>query len=111
MRTRAERRHNDLIKALRKRSITRNVYHINKADEENPYQTFNIIRRVRGDDKYGYYGNLHQYSKNKIHCSDGYYLKTNNRGRKKYYGQGCKLWKASDLRKIVRLEEEYGLYI
>ena len=25
---------------------------------------------------------------------------------KKYYGQGCKLWKASDLKKIARLEEQ-----
>lgn len=107
MRTRAERRHNDLIKALRKRSITRNVYHINKADEENPCQIFNVIRRVRGDDRYGYYGNLHQYSKNKIHNSYPYgNMKTNNRGRQKYYGQGGKLWKPSDLRKVIGLEEQ-----
>ncbi len=107
MRTRAERRHNNLIKALRKRSITRNVYHINKADEENPCQIFNVIRRVRGDDKHGYYGNLHQYSKNKIHSSYPYgNIKTNNRGRQKYYGQGGKLWKPHDLRQVVELEEQ-----
>ena len=56
------------------------------------------------------YDNLHQYSKNKIHCfhradaHDG--IKTNNRGRKKYYGQASKRWKASDLRKVVALEEQ-----
>lgn len=106
MRNKAERRHNNLIKALRKRSITRNVYHINEA-EENPYQTFCVVRKVRGDDKHGYYGNLHQYSKNKIHSSYPYgNMKTNNRGRQKYYGQGGKLWKPSDLRKIIRLEEQ-----
>ena len=102
MRTRAERRHNNLIKALRKRYITRNVYHINKADEENPCQIFNIIRRVRGDDKYGYYGNLHQYSKNKIHCScPDCSEKTNQKvkGRKKNY-------KISDQKKINQLDYE-----
>ena len=53
------------------------------------------------------YDNLHQYSKNKIHVSDAHGgKKTNNRGRKKYYGQGCKLWKASDLRKVVGLMEQ-----
>ena len=45
--------------------------------------------------------------KNKIHVSDAHGgKKTNNRGRKKYYGQGCKLWKASDLRKVVGLMEQ-----
>jgi hypothetical protein len=53
------------------------------------------------------YDNLHQYSKNKIHLSDAHGgKKTNNRGRKKYYGQGCKLWKPHDLRQVVRLEEQ-----
>ena len=45
MRTRAERRHNNLSKARRKRNICRTTYH------------------------YDWYDNLHQYSKNKIHCS------------------------------------------
>lgn len=91
MRTRAERRHNNWHKAIRKQEL---------------YRCF--MSYCTNDDLYD---NLHQYSKNKIHCSDGYYLKTNNRGRKKYYGQGCKLWKASDLRKITRLKDEYELYI
>lgn len=45
MRTKAERRHKDWTKAIRKMKICR--------------------------DNYGwqYYDNLHQYSKNKIHCS------------------------------------------
>ena len=46
MRTRAERRKNDFNKAIRKKNIV--------------------------DDLHGYlpeYDNLHQYSKNKIHCS------------------------------------------
>ena len=51
MRTRAERRHNDKKKALRKRYITRNAYYSYSIDMQE------------------YYDNLHQYSKNKIHCS------------------------------------------
>lgn len=47
MRTRAERRHLDRTKALRKRAITREIY---------------------GSD-FEYYRDLHTYSKNKIHCS------------------------------------------
>ncbi len=54
MRTRAERRHNDFKKAIRKRNITRSVYWDGWNDGKNNYD---------------YYDNLHQYSKNKIHCS------------------------------------------
>jgi len=48
MRTTAEKRHNDWKKAIRKRNIDR---------ERNP------------NDTHDWYDNLHQYSKNKIHCS------------------------------------------
>ncbi|MDV3426914.1 MAG: hypothetical protein LIR50_06965 [Bacillota bacterium] len=44
-RTSAERRHNDWTKAIRKRNICHEAY------------------------RWEYYDNLHQYSKNKIHCS------------------------------------------
>ena len=44
-RTMSERRHNNIKKALRKRNICKHNYGFN------------------------YYDNLHQYSKNKIHCS------------------------------------------
>ena len=90
MKSRAERRHLDFIKAIRKRRLYKDCFK-NYIEEEK-------------------YDNLHQYSKNKIHCfhradaHDG--IKTNNRGRKKYYGQASKRWKASDLRKIVALEEQ-----
>lgn len=90
MKSRAERRHLDFIKAIRKRRLYKDCFK-NYTDEEK-------------------YDNLHQYSKNKIHCfhradaHDG--IKTNNRGRKKYYGQASKRWKASDLRKVVALEEQ-----
>ena len=86
MRPRALRRHNDRKKALRKRRIVEDCYIL--------YDS-------------GYYDNLHQYSKNKIHCSCPMCTqKTNNRGRNKWYGKGCKNWKHSDLIKIGRLESQ-----
>ena len=93
MRTRAEHRHNDKKKALRKRWITRNAYYSYSIDMQE------------------YYDNLHQYSKNKIHCSCPMCAKkTNNRGRHKYYGKGSKNWKHSDLIKIMRLAYEQEFY-
>ncbi len=84
MRTRAERRHNNIVKALRKRYITRNAYYSYMQE---------------------YYDNLHQYSKNKIHCSCPMCTqKTNNRGRRKWYGKGSKNWKHSDLVKLAKLD-------
>ena len=84
MRTHAEKRHNDWKKAIRKRNITK-TWHL----------------------KNDYYDNLHQYSKNKIHCSCPMCsFKTNNRGRAKWYGIGRKNWKHSDLIKINRLESQ-----
>ena len=87
MRTTVERRKNDWAKAIRKQKLYR--YFMSYCKDEDLYD------------------NLHQYSKNKIHVSDAYGgNKTNNRGRKKYYGQACKLWKASDLKKVVGLMEQ-----
>ena len=64
MRTRAERRHNDVRKALRKRNIVRTVYS-SFVDSE-------------------WYDNLHQYSKNKIHCSCPMCsAKTKNKGKRR----------------------------
>ena len=87
MRNRGIRRHNDWTKAIRKQKLYR--YYMGYCTDEDLYD------------------NLHQYSKNKIHVSDVHGgKKTNNRNRKKYYGQGCKLWKPSDLRQVVNLEEQ-----
>ena len=84
MRTLAEKRHNDVKKALRKRNICREAY------------------------KWEYYNNLHQYSKNKIHCSCPICsAKTNVQS---IYKHGRKNWKPSDIRKINKLNysiEEY----
>ena len=71
-RTRAERRHNDFKKAIRKRKLAKEVYW---ADPMNP-------------EKWEWYDNLHQYSKNKIHCSCSHCSsKTKNKGhRRKNHG-------------------------
>lgn len=66
MRTRAERRHNDWTKAKRKKAIS------------DAYSCFGFL--------HPWYDNLHQYSKNKIHCSCGMcsrYHKTKNKGHKR----------------------------
>lgn len=85
-RTRAERRHNNIKKAIRKRKISEKHY------------------------GWSYYENLHQYSKNKIHCSCNLCrAKTNPRAHKGITATSCKhgkYWAPSDLRKIMRLEEE-----
>lgn len=58
MRTRAERRKNDYNKAIRKKNIAEEHY------------------------GFSYYNNVHQYSKNKIHCSCPLCsAKTNGKGR------------------------------
>ena len=81
MRNRAERRHNDWRKARRKRRI---------------------IRAYGWD----YYDNLHQYSKNKIHCSCPMCSeKTNNKGRK-VWGVSRRNWCMMDRRRIEEMEDQ-----
>lgn len=77
-------------KALRKRRISRLIY--------------------LGD--VDYYDNLHQYSKNKIHCSCPLCSqKTKNKGKRKKGNYNRALnYKASDYRKIERLENEREEY-
>lgn len=75
---RAERRFRDKTKALRKKKIS-DAWMGNRP----------------------YYNNLHQYSKNKIHCSCPFCtIKTNE-----WFGKSNN-WKHSDLIKILRLEEQ-----
>ena len=76
-------------KALRKRQIARNVYRLDNSD---------------------YYDSLHQYSKNKIHCSCAYCSKkTRNKGyrrtAKKNYNRSIN-WKKSDLIKIEAMSTD-----
>ena len=72
-------------KALRKRRITKEVYH-----EE------------------GYYDNLHQYSKNKIHCScPECSAKTRNKGKHRAKARGYEKsinYKFSDLKKTTAMD-------
>lgn len=83
-RTRAERRHRDYAKARRKRKITKEVYW----SEPNS--------------DWEYYDSLHQYSKNKIHCSCPMCRaktkkKDNVLGTFHRHGKN---WKHSDLQKL-----------
>ena len=85
MKSRAERRHDDWTKAIRKRNIDRDL------------QSSLFC--------YDWYDNLHQYSKNKIHCSCPLCAaKTSNKGWYAYYGGGTKNWKISDRRKMDEMD-------
>lgn len=80
-------------KALRKRRIAEEVYW--------------------GGKDHPYYDNLHQYSKNKIHCScPTCSPKTRNKGRRdrKNYMRSLN-YKASELRRQVAMDEEELEYI
>ena len=81
MRTSAEKRHNDWKKAIRKRNITRN-WHL----------------------KQDYYDNLHQYSKNKIHCSCP--MCRAKTGKRKSWGTNSKNWSISDEKRIEEMEDQ-----
>lgn len=75
-------------KALRKRRITEEVYYGGK---EHPY-----------------YNNLHQYSKNKIHCSCPMCSpKTRNKGRRdrKNYMRSLN-YKVSELKRQISMDDE-----
>lgn len=87
MRTRAEKRHNDWKKAIRKRRIDR---------ERDP------------NDTHDWYDNLHQYSKNKIHCSCPMCSrKTNNKNRKGARGwEPSKNWRVKDEKRIEEMKNQ-----
>lgn len=87
--TGGENRRKSILKALRKRRIDQDIY--GYLDREH-----------------GYYKNLHQYSKNKIHCSCPICSsKTSGKGisRFKRVIPGAD-YKISDVRKIQKLEYE-----
>jgi len=78
MRNRGWRRKKDFAKAKRKKNIDLATTYYNYKEINNifcPWQHYT---------QYGLYNNLHQYSKNKIHCSCGLCTaKTRNKGRKR----------------------------
>ena len=84
MRNEAEKRHNDWRKAIRKRNIVRDIY---------------------GWDE-GWYDNLHQYSKNKIHCSCPLCAsKTRGKTVKKTGGPG-ENWSIQDEKRIEEMNDQ-----
>ena len=86
--TGGENRRRSILKALRKRKIDKQV---------------TWYSEERG---YGFYDNLHQYSKNKIHCSCPMCsAKTRNKGHSRHKGMVPGInYKISDIKKIQRLE-------
>ena len=79
-------------KALRKRRLAREIYH------------------TWGKSDWEYYDNLHQFSKNKIHCSCPMCsTKTRNKGHRRYkvgnYNRNLN-YKASELRRLLAMDEE-----
>ena len=76
-------------KALNRRALARKIYRYSEED---------------------YYDNLHQYSKNKIHCSCPMCsTKTRNKGHRRYkagnYNRNLN-YKASELRRLLAMDEE-----
>lgn len=82
-------RRNSYLKAVRKQKLDMKLFHWWYSED-------------RG---YGLYDNLHQYSKNKIHCScPQCSAKTRNKGSSKHRSMSPSInYKISDQRKIDRL--------
>lgn len=94
MRTRVERRKKDYSKALRKKKLS-------------DYIDFNSVWDKQDEHLYD---NLHQYSKNKIHCScHRCSCKSKNKGKRRTLpGNYAPSYnpKISDIRKIERMDYE-----
>ena len=73
-----------------------------------------ITQHYPGSDTIPYYDNLHQYSKNKIHCSCPLCAeKTRNKGHRRYhkgnYNRALN-YKASELRRQISMDEQENNY-
>lgn len=88
-----ENRRLSILKALRKRKIDIAVSY--------PF----YYRRAIDEGHIGFYDNLHQYSKNKIHCSCPMCsAKTRNKGSSKHKGMSRPInYKHSDIKKVQRM--------
>lgn len=67
-----------------------------------------LARKIYPHDDRDYYDNLHQYSKNKIHCSCPMcQRKTRNKGRRdrKNYARALN-YKTTDLRRLVTMDQD-----
>ena len=79
MRDRGWRRKKDFAKAKRKKNIDLATTYYNYKEINNIFCPWQYCTQ------YGLYDNLHQYSKNKIHCSCAYCSsKTRNKGHKRH---------------------------
>ena len=85
MRTTAEKRHNDWRKAIRKRRIDRERSGENLTNKD-------------------WYNNLHQYSKNKIHCSCP--MCRAKTGKRKSWGTNRKNWSIADEKRIEEMQDQ-----
>ena len=106
MRNRAWRRKKDFSKAERKRNIDLAVSYYNWKEYNNPLCPYNSFIN------YGMYDNIHQYSKNKIHCSCPMCSAktTNKRAKKVFYAPS---WNPTitDLRKEMAMDEDELEYL
>ena len=89
MRNKAEKRHNDWRKAIRKRNIVHHIYGWSE----------------------GWYDNLHQYSKNKVHCSCPMCsAKTRNKGRHRKYAPAINYRRMDMRRQMAMTADEQDFY-
>lgn len=89
MHTTAEKRHNDWKKAIRKRQIDRDT-------------------QGSSHHKQDMYDNLHQYSKNKVHCSCSMCSPKTTKSKRPYShgGKGGKNWSPADARKVEEMRDQ-----
>lgn len=87
MRNLAEKRHNDWKKAIRKRRIVEDVYNIER-----------------------WYDNLHEYSKNKVHCSCPMCACKSTGKRAKRLAGPAENWSIADKRKQQSAAEQIEEY-
>ena len=107
MRTRAWRRYKNYTKAKRKREIDLQSHWW-------PYPYDNYLTFWVNGHRCGWYDNLHQYSKNKIHCSCPMCsTKTRNKGKRKksqYYAPVIN-YRMMDLRRKMAMDMNQQDYL
>ena len=86
MHTTAEKRHNDWKKAIRKCRLDRELDASNRNHKD-------------------IYPHLHQYSKNKVHCSCPMCSAKTKKSRRDWEGGG-KNWSVSDQRKVDEMKDQ-----
>ena len=98
MRNLAEKRHNDWKKAVRKRRIDLDTA------MESGWCAVNDPEGLYKGMYHLQYDNLHQYSKNKIHCSCPMYRA--KVGKRKSSGTNRKNWSMSDTKRIEEMQDQ-----